>query len=327
MQTTAYIHGLGYAVPQRLVTNKDLEALVDTTDEWIRTRTGIRQRYVIEHETASELATLAAGKALVQCGMGAADVTTIIASGCTPDAMIPSTASQIQNKIGAPGVLAFDMNGACSGFLYSLHMARSLVMADPDAVVLVCAVELLSTRTNWEDRSTCVLFGDGAGAAVISGKKRENGIAIGPWHASCDGSYGHLLTIGAGGMKMNEAGTHVDQNCFVAMKGQEVFKLAVRSMSASCKTLLDRNNLTIDDIDLLIPHQANARILEAVANRLKISPEKVFSNVERFANTSAASIAIAMAEAREKNVLKPHQKILLTAFGGGFSWGSMLLDS
>lgn len=327
MTHPAYIRGIGYHVPPKILTNQDLEQLVDTSDEWIVTRTGIRQRHVVEGHAASDIAVEAARKALADAGMTPDDVTHVICATCTPDSYCPNAATQIQHKLGIAGRMAFDLNAACTGFLYSLHVARALIAVDPGAVVLVAAVEILTSRLNWEDRTTCVLFGDGSGAAVVTRDKGEDGVGIADARLASDGQYGPLLTISGGGSGTPyRLGDVVGEAHFVRMNGREVFKVAVRSMTATCRQVMEDNGLGVDDVDLFIPHQANLRIIEAVGKKLGIPRERVFTNVQNYGNTSSASVGIALCEAREQGLLAPGKRVLLTAFGGGFTWGAVLLD-
>ncbi|BBD08943.1 beta-ketoacyl-ACP synthase III [Desulfovibrio ferrophilus] len=327
MTQQAYIRGFGFNVPDNIVTNADLEKIVDTSDEWITTRTGINQRHISQGEVTSDLGTKAAQQALTDAGMSADEVTHIICATCSPDSYCPNTATQIQHKLGISGCMAFDLNAACSGFIYSLQVARSFVNTDPSAVVLIVASEVLSPRTNWEDRTTCVLFGDGSGAAVVTADKGENGVEIQGALMESDGQYGELLTIlGGGSEHPYKLGDTIDEAFFIQMNGREVYKVAVRSMTSACKRLIEQSELTVDDIDVLIPHQANLRIIEAVGKKLGIPEERVFTNVQKYGNTSAASVGIALAEGRAMGVLEPGTRALLTTFGAGFTWGALILQ-
>ena len=327
MTYSAYIRGFGYSVPPKVVSNAELETLVETSDEWITTRTGIKNRHIAERHLPSDLGAEAARAALADAGMDVSQVTHLICATCSPDSSCPNTATQIEHKLGIAGCMAFDLNAACSGFIYALHTARALAAVDPGAVVLVVAAEVLSLRTNWEDRTTCVLFGDGSGAAVVTADKGETGVRIGAALMESDGQYGDLLTIlGGGAAHPYKLGDTVDEPYFIQMNGREVYKVAVRSMTAACKTLMADEGLGVDDIDWLVPHQANLRIIEAVGKKLGIPRERVFTNVEKYGNTSAASVGIALAEGRQDGVLKAGQRALLTTFGSGFTWGALLLE-
>ncbi|SKA63307.1 beta-ketoacyl-ACP synthase III [Desulfobaculum bizertense] len=327
MTTKAYIRGLGYHVPEKIVTNTDLEKIVETSDEWISTRTGIRQRHVAaEGEATSDLAAGASRKALDAAGISAKELTHIFCATCTPDEACPSASTRLQHKIDAAQCMSVDMNAACSGFLYALETARGMIALHPQSKVLVSAAEVMTSRINWEDRTTCVLFGDGAGAAVVSGEKGDDGIELVDSIVEADGQHGDLLVMPAGGSKIPyRLGDVISEEHFLHMTGREVFKVAVRSMVDVCKRILAQNDLTVDDIDWLVPHQANSRIIEAVGKKLQVPTEKVFVNVDRFGNTSAASIAIALGEGVESGDFKPGQTVLLTTFGGGFTWAAYLL--
>ncbi|MBU1003614.1 MAG: ketoacyl-ACP synthase III [Proteobacteria bacterium] len=327
MTQQVYIRGFGFNVPDKIVTNAELEGSVDTSDEWITSRTGIKQRHISEGEVTSDLGAKAARQALADAGIDAADVTHIICATCSPDSYCPNTATQIQHKLGISGCMAFDLNAACSGYLYSLQTARGFISADPDSVVLIVASEVLSVRTNWQDRTTCVLFGDGSGAAVVSADKGENGVEILDALMESDGQYGDLLTIlGGGAEHPYKLGDTVDEAFFIQMNGREVYKVAVRSMTQVCQRLMEKSGLTVDDIDVLIPHQANLRIIEAVGKKLGIPEERVFTNVQKYGNTSAASVGIALAEGRTQGDLEPGTLAMVTTFGSGFTWGALLLQ-
>ncbi|XPV76793.1 MAG: beta-ketoacyl-ACP synthase III [Desulfovibrio sp.] len=324
--TGVTILGFGYHVPERVVTNDDLAKIVDTNDEWITSRTGIKQRHLVqEGEVCSDLSAEAARKALTAANMQAEEITHVIVGTCTGDAPIPATATQVCDKLGIKGQTAFDINAACSGFVYGLDIARGFIAVHPDAKVLLIGAEVLSSRLNWEDRTTCVLFGDGAGAAIIgaSGQKEAELVDV---QLSSDGSLGDLLRCKGGGCSHPPVlGDTIDDEYFIKMQGREVFKHAVRSMVGIAKDLLEKNNMTVDDIDMVLTHQANARIIDAVGKKLGVSAEKAFVNVHKFGNTSAASIPIALADAREEGTIKDGYTVLVATFGGGFTWGSALL--
>jgi 3-oxoacyl-[acyl-carrier-protein] synthase-3 len=326
MTSPSYINGLGFHVPERIVTNQDMEKIVETSDEWITTRTGIKERrFVSEGQACSDLALEASLKAVADAGRTVKDITHIIVGTFTPDSYCPSAACLVQEKLGLKGIPAFDLYAACSGFLYSLETARGLVALHPGAVVLVVGAEVVSSRVNFEDRTTCVLFGDGAGAAIVSGTD-TGGPRIEDVALSADGALGSLLTISGGGSgNPVKLGDVVDASFFVRMQGTEVFRHAVRSMVAISREVLGRNGLSGEDIDLLIPHQANIRIIDSVTKKLQLPKEKVYVNVDKYGNTSAASIPIALAEARAAGQIKAGDTVLLTSFGGGFTWASALL--
>lgn len=323
------IRGVGFYVPERILTNAELVAMVDTTDEWIVTRTGITQRHIAApDEASSDLALPACQRALEQAGLTAQDVTHLVLATLTPDMYCPSCACILAHKLGVAGITAIDINAACSGFLNGLQVGRGLACLTPDAVILVVAVDKLSSRVNWEDRSTCVLFGDGAGAAVLSraegngGRGQILGIEL-----AADGLVGDSLVVAGGGSKEPYAlGSVVGEEFFVKMNGREVFKHAVRNMHAICNQVLQQCGKTIDDVDVLIPHQANLRIIEALGERLGLPKEDVFVNVDRYGNTSAAAVAIALAEARLNGRVKDGDLVLLTTFGGGLTWGAALVQ-
>ncbi|NJB68986.1 3-oxoacyl-[acyl-carrier-protein] synthase-3 [Desulfobaculum xiamenense] len=327
MTTKAYIHGLGFHVPEKVLTNADMERIVETSDEWITSRTGIRARHVAaEGECASDLGAVASRKALASAGVAPEELTHIICGTCTPDSYCPNTATRLEHKIGASGCMAFDISAACSGFLYSLQAGRAMLALEPSAKVLVCAVEVMTSRVNWGDRTTCVLFGDGSGAAVLTSEKGENGVELVDALLESDGQYGDLLTISGGGSAVPyKLGDTVGESHFIQMQGREVFKVAVRSMVSACERLLEKNSMTIADVDWLVPHQANSRIIEAVGKKLEIPTERVFVNVDRYGNTSAASVGIALAEGVQNGDIRPGQTVLVTTFGGGFTWGAFLL--
>jgi 3-oxoacyl-[acyl-carrier-protein] synthase-3 len=326
--TSAYIHGLGLHVPEKVYTNADLERMVDTNDEWITTRTGIRQRHIAAPgQTTSELGAAAARAALADAGLEPDDLTHILTATLSPDCYTPSTSCLIEDKLGVKGVMAMDVNAACSGFCYNLEVARSLVNLHPGACVLTCAAEVLSSRTNWQDRTTCVLFGDGAGAAVITGRPGHRAGEIVDVALGSDGALAELLTIKGGGSAAPYAlGDVVGEDFFIQMQGREVFRHAVRAMSQVALDVLARNGLAARDVDLLVPHQANVRIMDAVAKKLDIPRQKIFVNVDRYGNTSAASVPIALAEARAAGRLTPGTRVLVVTFGGGFTWGAALIQ-
>jgi 3-oxoacyl-[acyl-carrier-protein] synthase-3 len=319
------IIGIGAHVPEGTLTNLDLEQMVDTSDEWILERTGIRKRHKADSKTAtSDLAVRAALRALEDAGMVAADIDVIILGTATPDMFFPSTACLVQKEIGARNAAAFDVSAACSGFLYGLSIAEDFVKAEKYKRVLVIGAETLTKIVDWTDRSTCVLFGDGAGAAVVGRIGEGRGI-ISSLLAS-DGTMGELLKLPAGGSRMPptaetiKAGLH-----YVKMEGNKLFKAAVKAMASAATEVLEDAGYTGDDLDLLVTHQANMRIIDATARRIDVPKEKVFSNVDMYGNTSAASIPIALTEARDKGILKEGMLVELVSFGGGLTWASVLL--
>ncbi len=327
MTTRCFIHGFGIHVPSRIVTNDDLSKVVDTTDEWITTRTGIKNRHILaDDEQSSDIGVVAAQKALESAGIAASDVTHVIVATCTPEFLSPSTANVIAGKLNCGIVMAMDFNAACSGFVYGLSLIECITTTHKDAVVLFVCTEALTRRVNWQDRTTCVLFGDGAGAFVL---KHSDAGAIGRvsnviCHA--DGSLRDLIVIGGGTNISYEHGQSIDDSFFIQMQGREVFKHAVRNLSKVCGEVLEQAGYTLDDISLFIPHQANLRIIEAVGSRLGIDAAKVFSNVEKYGNTSSASVPLALGDAMEKGLLGAQKRVLVAGVGGGFTWGAALIE-
>jgi 3-oxoacyl-[acyl-carrier-protein] synthase-3 len=303
----------GSFLPDRILTNFDLEKMVETSDDWITARTGIRERRISEGETTSDLATEAAVRALD--GREPEDIDLIIVATATPDAFFPSTACKVQAKIGNKKAIAFDVSAACTGFIYALYVADSIMRTKGVDKALVIGAERFSKIINWKDRTTCILFGDGAGAVLL--KKEENEGILG-FDLGADGSYGDLLYVPS-------VGSNEEYPFYVRMKGNEVFKVAVRTMVESARRVLDKSDVPVKEVKLLIPHQANVRIINAVAERLGIEKEKIFINLDRYGNTSAASIPIALDEAVREGRLKKGDLVLLVAFGGGFTWGSCIL--
>jgi 3-oxoacyl-[acyl-carrier-protein] synthase-3 len=323
-RTASEITGMGAAVPEKVLTNFDLAKMVDTSDEWIRSRTGIRERRIAEdNETTSEYGHRAARLALDQAGLSPKDLDLIIVGTVTPDMCFPSTACFIQEKLGAVNAAAFDVSAACAGFIYSLSLADGMIAAGKYKNILVLGVELLSRITNWEDRSTCVLFGDGAGAAVLQPSQGDRGIV--KTYIRSDGRLNHLLKMPGGSTIPPSLANSHNGEYFIQMEGREVFRHAVNCMGEAATKIIEENGFTGDEISLVIPHQANIRIIEAVAKRLDVPSEKVYINVDRFGNTSSASIPIALYEAQQRGMIKGNDLVLLVGFGGGFTWGSALI--
>jgi len=317
--------GTGSYAPPRVLTNQDLEKMVDTSDEWIRTRTGISERRIAEEGMASsDMALEASRKAMDDAGVNAAELDMIMVATVTPDRPFPSTACTLQQKLGAGKIPAFDLSAACSGFIYGLSLASGLIVTGEARHILIVGVECLSKITDWTDRNTCVLFGDGAGAAVVGPTEGERGIL-----STClgsDGSLGDLLEMPAGGSRMPASEETVRNRLhYVKMKGSDVFKSAVRAMSEISLLALERAGKKASELDLLIPHQANLRIMEATAKRIGVDREKVFVNVNKYGNTSAASVPIALDEARRAGRLRDGQLFEIVAFGGGFTWGASVM--
>ena len=313
----------GRFLPDRVVTNRDLESIVDTSDEWIFERTGIRERRIAPPEmTAAAMGAGAARIAMERAGVAPEDVDILIVSTATPDRLLPATSCDIQALIGATNAVAFDVVGACTGFLYALTVAEGYISTGRGEVALVIATEKLSAIVDWEDRSTCVLFGDGSGAAIVRSSAGEKGI-LGTHHQS-DGRLANLLYRPAGGaaIPMDEEVLR-NRTHLIQMSGREVFKHAVRAMADSAGQALARSGWALDDVDLVFPHQANIRIIKATARYAGLPMEKVFVNVDRYGNMSSATIPVAMDEAIEEGRLQPGMKLLLVAFGAGLTWGAM----
>ncbi len=324
----AVITGTGSYAPEKILTNEDLEKIVDTSDEWIMTRTGIKRRHVVENgsQSTSDLALEASRRALDMAGIGAEDIDLIVVGTVTPDRPLPSTASILQAKLGANGSAAFDIAAACAGFLHGLSITRSMIMAGNCTKALVVGAEVLTQITNYEDRSTCVLFGDGAGAAVVERRETDDEVGILSSYLRADGSREKLLWVPAGGVTepITEENIH-SRDRYVNMQGNEIFKLAVRAMCDAASKSLEKSGMKSNDIDWLIPHQANIRIINAVAKKLNLPPEKVYLNIQEYGNTSAASVPLALDEANRAGCLKQGDNILMVAFGGGLTWGASLV--
>jgi 3-oxoacyl-[acyl-carrier-protein] synthase-3 len=321
----ARITGTGSYLPQKIVTNVDLEKIVDTTDEWIRTRTGIHERRVAaDDEVTSDLAVNAARKAMEMAGVTAEELDFIVVGTITGDFPWPSTACLVQDKLGAKNAYAYDISAACSGFIYALDAATKQVETGSVKKALVIGAETMTRIVDWEDRNTCVLFGDGAGAVILEASEDESGILS--THLHSDGSYWQLLYQPAFDRSGSSSGSALkDKIPYLKMQGNEVFKVAVRSLSDVANEALEANNLKADDLDLFIPHQANMRILDATAKRIGLREDQVFINVERYANTSGATIPIALDEANRAGRIKSGDLLMFDAFGGGFTWGAILL--
>ncbi len=322
----AKISGTGHYVPEKILNNYDLEKMVDTSDEWIRTRTGMFERHIAsEDEAASDLAYEAAIQAIEAAELKTAKIDMIIVATISPDHPFPSTACILQKKLGLKNIPAFDIAAGCTGWIYAANIAKQYVENGLVQNVLVVGVEILTKITNYEDRNTCVLFGDGAGATVISRATKKDISKIIDSDISADGTYNELLIQPAGGSRMPATHETVDKNLHtLQMEGNKVFKLAVKSMYNACDIVLKRNKLDIHSIDWLISHQANLRIIETLGNKLKIDPEKVIVNIEKYANTSAATVPIALDEAIREGRIRHGDLVLLTAFGAGLTSGSLL---
>jgi 3-oxoacyl-[acyl-carrier-protein] synthase-3 len=326
MMRRARISSLATYVPPRLLTNADLEKLVETTDEWILQRTGIRTRHVVDPGVAtSDLAKEAALKAIERAGLKPEEIDFIVVGTTTPDMVFPSTACLVQTKIGAPRAWGFDLMAACSGFTYAVTTAAQMVSSGASNRALVIGADVMSSIIDYTDRTTCVLFGDGAGAVVIE-PSDEDGIGIIDFEAYVDGSGGDALCMPAGGSLRPASHDTVDQRLhYVKQDGQTVFKFAVRNTEESCRRILQRNNISPDDIDLFVSHQANRRIIMSAADKLGVAPEKVVINIERFGNTTAGTIPLALNDAVEEGRLKRGDLVLLASVGAGFTVGAILL--
>ena len=317
MTRRSVIAGVGSALPKRQVTNEELAKTVDTTDEWIVERTGIRNRYIAgDGETTASLATEAARSALEHAGVAATDLDLIVLATATPDQTFPSTATKVQAALGINDCIAFDVHAVCTGFLYALSVADSMLRSGNARKALVIGAETFSRILDWEDRATCVLFGDGAGALVLSAEESESGILSTKLHA--DGRHNDLLFVDGGPSTTGTVGK-------LRMKGREVFRHAVVNLAEVMTEVLDGAGLVPDDVDWVVPHQANARILEATARKLGLPAEKVVVTVDRHANTSAASVPLAFDTAVKDGRIKRGDVIVLEAMGGGFTWGAAAL--
>lgn len=312
------ITGWGKCMPPNVLSNHDLEQLVDTSDEWITTRTGIKERR-ISHVEASDLAAVAGLRALAAAGKTVADVDLLLVATCSGDSIIPSTASVVQKKMKAWNAAAMDLNAACSGFVYGLVVGTNMIRGGTHNTVLLIGTEKLHYLMDFTDRATCVLFGDGSGAVLLEPTQEPVGILASD--LGMDGSVGHILEVPTDGTK-GERGPLDPSQCGIAMEGQEVFRRAVTQMGESSTKSLQMAGLGLDDVDLLIPHQANVRIIEATARRLGIDESKVYVNIGSYGNTSAATIPVALTEALEEGRIQPGATILFAAFGGGLTWGS-----
>ena len=318
---TAEITGWGKCMPPNVLTNHDLEQLVDTSDEWIVTRTGIKERR-ISHVETSDMAAVAGSRALAAAGKSVEDVDLLLVATCSGDSIIPSTASVVQKKLGAWNAAALDINAACAGFVYGMVVGTNMIRGGTHRTVLVIGAEKLHYLTDFTDRATCILFGDGAGAAVLEGTDEEVGVLASD--LGMDGSVGHILEVPVDGT-MGDRKPLDPAQCGIAMEGQEVFRRAVTKMGESSQISLQRAGLDLDDVDLLIPHQANVRIIDATARRLGLGESKVFVNIHSYGNTSAATIPVALTEALESNRISPGDNIVFAAFGGGLTWASAVV--
>ncbi len=321
------IAGTGSYVPERILTNDDLAKIVDTSDEWITSRTGIKERRIAaEDEYTSDLAAKAAERALEQSGISAEDIQLIIVATITPDTPTPATACYVQAKLGSTNAVAFDISAACSGFLYAMKLAKSLISNGTYDNAIIVGAEKLSSAINWEDRNTCVLFGDGAGAAVLHRAKESEGKILAT-EMGTDGRQTSILDIKGGGSACPLTAENIDQNLHaLSMQGREVFKLAVTAMRKASEAVIKRAGLTAEDIKLVVPHQANLRIIDAIADRLTIPNEKVYINLDKYGNTSAAAVAIALDEAHREGRFERGDNIILVVFGAGLTWAATAIE-
>ena len=318
------IVGVGEYLPSKILTNADLEKMVDTSDEWITTRTGIKQRRLVsKQEAASDLATKAAKEALNDAGLKPADVDLIIVATITPDMQFPSTACFVQANLGAKNAACVDISAACAGFVYGIVTAQQFIGCGTYKNALIIGVEILSSITDWKDRNTCVLFGDGAGAAVLAEVKSGGILST---YIGADGAKTDLLMIPGGGSRNPTSHKSIDEQLhYIKMQGNELFKLAVMLMTEAARVALKRAGLACSDVDLIIPHQANVRIIMAMAKKLGLPPEKIYLNIEKYGNMSSASTATALCEAVKKGRVKKGDIVLLDAFGAGLVWGACVI--
>ena len=321
----AAIIGTGSYVPERVLTNFDLEKMVDTTDEWVFTRTGIRERRIAaEGQVTSDLGAEACRRALADATVRPDEVSLLVVATITPDYVFPSTACMIQQKIGAKVTGGFDLSAACAGFLYGLIVGARLIEADPSQTVLVVGAEILSRITDYTDRSSCILFGDGAGAAVLRAGAQGRGVLASD--CGVDGSGGDFMKLPAGGSAAPTTEQTVRQRLhYMQINGRETFRFAVVKMAELVESALKRSGLTMQDVALIVPHQVNSRILVAAGERLGVGMEKIYTNIERYGNTSAASVPIALDEAVKKGRIQRGDIVVFVAFGGGLSWSSAVV--
>lgn len=328
----SYVNGTGAYLPERVLTNAELEKMVETTDEWITQRTGIRQRRIAaEHESTSDLALQAARGALEQSGLHPEDLDGVILCTVTPDTYLPAGAAYVQAGLGAQKAFAFDLNAACTGFVYGLAVATGLIESGAYRHILVIGAEALSRITDFTDRNTCILFGDGAGAVVLSGYDETDAAPRGgsqllDSYLRSDGTGSELICMPGGGARRPASPETVAERLhFLRMQGREVFKFATRSMLELLEVAFQRNSITVDDLDLVVPHQVNNRIIEAVLRKISIPEDRLYLNLDRYGNTSAASVPIALHEATQEGKLVRGNLVLLVAFGAGLTWGYNLL--
>ena len=326
MTTEAVVTGWGFYVPPKVLTNADLETIVDTTDAWIYERTGIRERHIVEgDEVTSVMATKAAKEALARAGVRGEDLDAIVVATTSPDYLLPTAACLVQESLGARRAAVFDLGAACAGFIYGLAVSRGLILSGTARKILLVGAETISRFLDWNDRATCVLFGDGAGAVVIEASTAGAGIRSTALHG--DGTKkAHLRLEGGGSLHPPMGRGSESASYYIQMDGPEVFKLAVPAMADATREALGQAGLRLEDVDLFIPHQANARIIDAVAKRLGLDRSKVFVDIDRFGNTSAASIPIALCDAVSRGRVRQGDTLAFAAFGGGMTWGAAIVE-
>jgi 3-oxoacyl-[acyl-carrier-protein] synthase-3 len=325
-QRTVSIIGTGSYVPEKILTNEDLSRMVDTSDEWITTRTGIKQRRIAaKDEHTSDMAAKAALKAIEQAKISPAEIDLILVATATPDMLFPATACFVQKKIGATNAACLDISAACAGFLFGVEIAQQFITSHTYDTVLVIGADKLTAITNWSDRNTCILFGDGAGAAILRHRGGSHGVIS--THIGSDGQYTDILFMPGGGSRCPITRENADLNLqTIHMTGKEVYKHAVTAMLSAARKALEQAGLRIEDIACVIPHQANMRIIEAIADRLDIPLEKFYVNLDRYGNTSAAAVAIALDEANRSGRIEPGDYVLMVVFGGGLTWASTVIE-
>jgi 3-oxoacyl-[acyl-carrier-protein] synthase-3 len=325
-QRTVSIIGTGSYLPEKILTNEELSRTVDTSDEWITTRTGIKQRRIAaKDEHTSDMAAKAALQAIEQAKISLAEIDLILVATATPDMLFPATACFVQKKIGATNAACLDISAACAGFLFGVEIAQQFITSHTYDTVLVIGADKLTAITNWTDRNTCILFGDGAGAAILRHRGGSHGVIS--THIGSDGQYTDILFMPGGGSRCPITRENVDLNLqTIHMTGKEVYKHAVTAMLSAAQKALEQAGLRIEDIACVIPHQANMRIIEAIADRLRIPVERFYVNLDRYGNTSAAAVAIALDEANRSGRIKPGDYILMVVFGGGLTWASTVIE-
>ena len=328
MAHSVTISGTGSYVPKKVLTNHDLEAIVDTTDEWISTRTGIKERRIAsDTQSTSDLATEAARSAMTDANVSGEEIDLIIVATISPDAFFPATACYVQQNIEATNALCFDVSAACSGFLYAMQIAENLILSGQRKTALIIGAEKLSSMVDWEDRNTCVLFGDGAGSVILTvDENNKNGRKLLSSSLGSDGRQTDILHVPGGGSACPITPENADQKLnTIRMQGREVYKYAVNAMRRAAEDALQKYGLGPEDVDMVIPHQANLRIIEAITDRMGIPKEKTFINLTKYGNTSAAAVAIALDEANKTKSINEGDTVLLVAFGAGLTWASYLL--